>query len=157
MTCARGCYPCCTASMQQHWRRDKSRDERLQSPDTDLLRLKALHVVLGTLDVIQLFNKLSVLTEAKSSLLSQQLPVKNICLEPFQSFDRLIYQILISVLSFYCYQCLILLLTFLLSKQYYEITDLHVVCQFSLIASYFTLILLTNEPKKTLRLYNLYT
>jgi len=115
MTHARGCYPCCTASM--HWRRNKSREERLHSPDTDLLEPKALHVVLGTLDVIQLFSNLPALTEAKSSLLSQ-LPVINICLEPFQSCYRLMSQSPISVLSIYCYQCLILLHTFVLSQQY---------------------------------------
>jgi hypothetical protein len=138
MTCAKGCYPCCTASMQQHWRRNKSREERLHSPDTDLFRPKALHVVLGTLDVIQLFNNLPALTEAKSSLLSQQLPVINICLEPFQSCYRLISQSPISVLSIYCYQCLILLYTFMLSQQNYELTNLRAVCHFSLIVSYFT-------------------
>jgi len=137
MTRERGCYPCCTASVQQHWRRNKSREERLHSPDTDLFGPKALHVVLGTLIVIQLFNNLPALTEAKSSLLPQLLVI-NICLEPFQSCYRLIPQSPISVLSIYCYQCLILLHTFMLSQQYYELTNLRVVCQFSLIASYFT-------------------
>jgi hypothetical protein len=38
---------------------------RLKMPDTELFRPKALHVVIGTLDVIQLFNKLPAVTEAQ--------------------------------------------------------------------------------------------